>query len=226
MAAPDFKAFYRSAVGRVVRQIILQSIDNFARHVRDSDLALGLGYSAPYTPSGWLNLCGHLNATEQSGCIADTAQLPLPHDSVMRAVVIHDLEFAGDVRQHLQELYRVLAPQAEAVVIVPNRLSRWTQAAWSPLAHGMPFSRGQILHYLQQPGFEILHAREALFLPPLRQQLVLRFASALDRIFGTFSPFWGGVHVIHVRKTIPAPVGKMLAEKKPFWRVLFSEPAS
>ena len=87
---------------------------------------------------------GHLNATEQSGCIADTAQLPLPHDPVMRAVVIHDLEFAGDVRQHLQELYRVLAPQAEAVVIVPNRLSRWTQAARFPLAHGMPFSRGQI----------------------------------------------------------------------------------
>ena len=49
MAAPDFKAFYRSAVGRVVRQIILQSIDNFARHVRDSDLALGLSYSARLT---------------------------------------------------------------------------------------------------------------------------------------------------------------------------------
>ena len=80
-------------------------------------------------------------------------------------------------------------------------------------------------HYLQQPGFEILHAREALFLPPLRQQLVLR-SQALWIAFLVHFPLLGRGACYPCAEDHPCAGGQDVSREKPFWRVLFSEPAS
>ena len=111
----------------------------------------------------------------------------------MRRSSRHALETADSPRKLLRELWRVLAPAGQAVLVVPNRASLWAITA-TPFGEGRAYGRGGLTRALDAAMFEVLDWQMALAAPPLRgfgwsEALLAHAASRL-----------GGVHIVRVGK--------------------------
>jgi SAM-dependent methyltransferase len=136
---------------------------------------------------------------------ADEAALPFTEALFDQALLAHSLEFAEAPRKLLRELWRVLAPAGELVLIVPNRLGVWTHFETTPFGQGRPWGKGELSRLLQESMFEPVSCRTALVAPPVRG---LRW---LDRPLTRVARRFGGIHFVLARKTdglAPVMVGK------------------
>lgn len=126
--------------------------------------------------------------------VADPAKLPFVEAMFDTVLVAHALETADSPRKLLRELWRVLAPAGEAVLVVPNRASAWSLTEATPFGEGRAYGAGGLTRALDAAMFEVVDRRMALFAPPWRgagwsETLLAHVASRL-----------GGVHVVRVRK--------------------------
>ena len=75
---------------------------------------------------------------------AEEDALPFPDAIFDRILVVHGLEQAEALRPLLRQLWRVLAPEQKALLLVaPNRTSLWAQVERSPFGHGRLLLRGK-----------------------------------------------------------------------------------
>jgi SAM-dependent methyltransferase len=138
--------------------------------------------------------------------VADATALPFGDAMFDQAILCHALEFAEPPRTVLRELWRVLAPAGEMVLIVPNRAGLWTHFEATPFGNGRPFGRRQLERLLRDSLFEPVAWRTALVAPPVRG---LRW---LDRPLTRIAARLGGIHLVLARKTdgaAPTMVGKV-----------------
>lgn len=126
---------------------------------------------------------------------ADEAALPFTEALFDQALLAHSLEFAEAPRKLLRELWRVLAPAGELVLVVPNRLGLWTHFEATPFGQGHPWGKGALSRLLQDSMFEPVSCRTALVAPPVRG---LRW---LDRPLTRVARRFGGIHFVLARKT-------------------------
>ena len=151
---------------------------------------LGVGYAIPYLgvvhwPQSGLN----------DAALVEEADLPLPDASVDLALVVHGLELTDQLPDLLRELWRVLAPQGRALLVVPNRRGMWARFDSTPFGHGRPFSRGQLSDLLRDAAFSPTGWAYALFAPPIGRSFLIRSAPALERFGMWISPGFAGVVV-------------------------------
>lgn len=134
--------------------------------------------------------------TSRTGCacVAEGWALPFAESMFDQALLCHALEHAEPPRAMLRELWRVLAPGGEAVLIVPNRAGLWTHFEGTPFGHGRPFGRRQLARLLEESLFEPLSWKTALVTPPLKG------LAWLDRPLTRLAPALGGVHFVLARK--------------------------
>lgn len=136
---------------------------------------------------------------------ADGFNLPFTEAVFDQALLAHAIEFAEPPRKLLRELWRVLAPAGELVLIVPNRLGVWTHFEATPFGQGRPWGKGELSRLLQESMFEPVSCRTALVAPPVKG---LRWLDGpLTRVARRF----GGIHFVLARKTdglAPTLVGK------------------
>jgi len=92
---------------------------------------------------------------------ADAARLPFAAGLFDQALVVHALEHAEEPRAVLRELWRVLAPAGELIVLVPNRLGRWLDPG-SPFARGRAYGHDDLDTLLREAMFEPRSQRAAL----------------------------------------------------------------
>ena len=147
-------------------------------------------------------------ARTRCACIADPWALPFTEALFDQALVCHALEFAEPPRALLRELWRVLAPGGEAVLIVPNRAGLWTHFEATPFGNGRPFGRGQLDRLLRDCLFEPVSWHTALAAPPLKG------IGWLDKPLMRIAPGLGGIHFVLARKVdglAPAAVGAATA---------------
>lgn len=146
-------------------------------------------------------------------CIAEPWALPFAEAMFDQALLCHALEFSEPPRALLRELWRVLAPAGEVVLIVPNRAGLWTHFEATPFGNGQPFGRGRLTRLLQDAMFEPVAWRTALVAPPLKG------FGWLDRPLTRWVPGLGGIHFVLARKVDGlAPVtlsGKPVASAVP-----------
>ncbi len=133
---------------------------------------------------------------ERTGCacVAEPWALPFTEAMFDQALLAHALEFAEPPRALLRELWRVLAPGGEAVLIVPNRAGLWTHFEATPFGNGEPFGRRRLTRLLQDTMFEPVAWRTALVAPPVRG------LGWLDRPLTRWVPGLGGIHFVLARK--------------------------
>ena len=86
--------------------------------------------------------------------------LPLPPNLYDQALLIHALDTA-DPAAILAEVWRILAPAGELVVIVPNRLGRLFAPA-SPFATGQAYTEAELTALLKAARFEVRSQHTAL----------------------------------------------------------------
>src|SRR5690606_6542632 len=98
---------------------------------------------------------------------ARETELPFTEALFDQALLLHALEFAN-ARKLLRELWRVLAPAGQLILIVPNRAGVWTHFESTPFGHGHPYGRRGLDTLLREAMFEPETWRTALAAPPLR----------------------------------------------------------
>ena len=215
----ELRDFYIRPLGQIVRRLLLHRLRARWRHL-DGQTVIGLGFASPYLGAfrGEARRVGALMPVEQGALVwpQDAArltvmvegdQLPLPDSSVDRLLAVHCLEMAERVAPQLREMWRVLAPEGRLVMIVPNRASMWARFDSTPFGHGRPYSRRQLERLLADAMFTPTDWANALFVPPFEHNMVVRSATAFERLGSRVSPGFGGVIIVEARKELIAPIG-------------------
>ena len=103
-------------------------------------------------------------------------------------------------------MWRVLAPEGQLLLIVPNRNGVWCRREATPFGHGQPYSRAQIERLLQDVFFTPTAWSTALHSLPLTHRLSVRWASALERFGARLWPRLAGVILVEARKEVAASI--------------------
>jgi len=213
----DLREFYVSPLGELVRRVLRAKTGRIWPLMR-GEKVLALGYGTPLMRP-WLGQDATLLAMMPDtqgvaywpregpnvACLADPCNLPLADESVSRVLLMHALETAHDPAELLSEVWRVLKPNGQALIIVPNRRGLWTYSEATPFGTGQPYSTQQLRTLLKSQGFLAERSWHALFAPPMTFRLSLMVASVLERVASFLCPAFGGVLIMEASKQVFAP---------------------
>jgi SAM-dependent methyltransferase len=222
----ELKEFYATALGQAVRRLLGHRIRARWRGLTGQTL-IGLGYASPYLGAfrGEARRIGALMPESQGAVVwprdgpamsalVEEDRLPLANGSVDRLLVVHCLEVAERARPLLREIWRVLSPEGRLMLIVPNRRGVWARLDNTPFGQGRPYSRRQLEELLAEAMFTPIDWGAALFLPPLNRRMLLRSATAWERVGTAVSPAFAGVIIAEARKELIAPIGKPIKARR------------
>jgi SAM-dependent methyltransferase len=206
--------FYDSPLGRISRALVREAVIDLAGSVRGRRV-LGLGYATPYLAFSLepAERVMALMPARQGACVwpregpsrtvlCDPVEMPLTDAAVDLIIAVHAFEHIGDAAELMRELWRVAAPNARLVVVVPRRRGLWAQRDNTPFGTGNPFSKSQLEQLLRDHSFTPEIWRDALFLPPSQQKLVLRWARGFARAGRLLGPALAGVTCVRARKEL------------------------
>lgn len=218
--AGELREFYATPLGQAVRRLLTHRVRARWRGLSGATL-IGLGYPTPYLGAfrGEARRIGALMPEAQGAIVwprdapsmsvlVEEAQLPLADGSVDRLLAVHCLEVAERVRALLREMWRVLAPEGRLMLVVPNRRGLWARLDNTPFGQGRPYSRRQLEALLTEALFTPYDWGGALYVPPMGRQMLLRSATAWERVGAAASPAFSGVIIVEARKELMAPIGK------------------
>ena len=212
----DSRDFYASALGAVTQRMIQRRIRTLWPDVSGMEV-LGLGFATPYlgvfhgeashTLAAMPAAQGVLHwPTDGDGLttLVDETDLPFADMSINRALLVHALESADNVRPMMRELWRVLASGGRMIIVVPNRRGLWARFESTPFGHGLPYSSRQLSTVLYENLFTPYQSEKSLFIPPTRSRMVLSLAPAMEEIGRRWFPAFAGVNIIEATKQIYA----------------------
>jgi SAM-dependent methyltransferase len=214
MDVVGFRDFYASPLGRVTAQLLQRQLATLTP-IRADQTMMGLGFASPYLLSSSNHVALSFmmarqgvihwpHDAENSSALVDEADLPLLESVVDLALVVHGLEHAETPLDMLQEVWRVLAPQGRLILVVPNRKGLWAASESTPFGYGQPFSARQITGLLKDSKFTVTQWRSALYLPPLRNETVLKAAVAFDTVGQRMISRFAGVTIVEAMKQVYA----------------------
>lgn len=208
--------FYESALGAAASPIIGAKLCGLTER-RPQGITVGFGFTLPYleqleayddSPSarylafmpakqGVCHWPAHRNSRTT---LVEEYQLPLPDSSIDRFVMVHALEHTNRPIHLLREVWRVLAPGGQVVVVVPNRMRGWSAYEATPFGHGRPYSKGQLYsllneHMLPPDGWDT-----ALMMPPFVRPLAAKVLKYGERPIGWLGRNLGGALIVAARK--------------------------
>jgi SAM-dependent methyltransferase len=214
----DLREFYDGHLGIVARRLINRSIRSRWPDARGQRI-LGLGYPTPYLGlfrDGCERCIAFMPAAQgvlkwptaraTLSTLVEERALPLPDAAVDRILLVHSLEMSDDPEGLLREVWRVLAPSGRVLAIIPNRRGVWARTDNTPFGHGRPYSRSQIAQLFKHTWFTPVGWSEALFIPPLAQNWLLRSAPVWERMGAVMSLPFAGVHLVEATKQVVRPL--------------------
>jgi SAM-dependent methyltransferase len=212
----DLRDFYASGLGRVARRMIARRIRQLWPDLHGLNV-LGLGYVTPFlgvfraeaervvaimpAAQGVIHW-----PSDEPGLTAlgDHTDLPLPDNSIDRALIVHALECAERTGPMMREVWRVLGDGGRLLVVVPNRRGLWARFERTPFGHGRPYSPGQLSRSLRDAMFTPYQSRTALYVPPVGSRMVLSSAAAWEEIGQRWFTTFAGVVMFEATKQIYA----------------------
>ena len=214
---PDVKRlidFYKSPLGKISRALVREEIVRFTGQM-DQRRVLGLGFATPYlrfTLDKAERVLAFMPARQGSSAwpregpshtvLCDPLEMPLTAAAVDLIFAVHAFEHIGDAEELMRELWRVAAPNARLIVVVPRRRGFWAATDNTPFGDGNPFSRSQVERLLRDHSFVPEVWREALYLPPTSRPLLIKWARFFERFLRLFGPAFAGVIVVSAKKEL------------------------
>ncbi|MEL7109428.1 MAG: class I SAM-dependent methyltransferase [Pseudomonadota bacterium] len=233
--AATLEAFYKSRLGQASRRLMSERMTALWGSCEGLRV-LGVGYPGPLLPL-WQDdaaSCigvvpeeiGEARLASERGqtlCLAPEQRLPFPEGLFDRVVLLHALEEADSPRQLLREAWRVLAPEGRIVVAVTNRRSMWSLVDSQPFGHGRPWTRRQMVRFLDDNLFQVTASTTAVHMPPLDWRIITGAANSWERVGELALPAMGGVVLVEAVKRLyskpsgsaAAPVTKALKASRP-----------
>lgn len=212
MDVVDLQNFYASPLGKATHRVIDAKLNSHLAGL-NGGRCIGVGFATPYllpdentfalmpARSGVV----HWPATGLvHSALIDEYDLPLPDNSVELALVIHALEFIDEPSEMLQELWRVLTPQGQLIVVVPNRVGLWSLSDASPFGQGQPFSRMQLQRHLKEAQFSINKLEGTLFMPPWGKGAALNLSKGLEKFGAAALGHFSGALIAQATKQVYA----------------------
>ena len=139
--------------------------------------------------------------------LVDSHALPLPDVHIDRLLLAHALEFDTEPGRLLDECWRVLDSAGRLLVVVPNRRGLWARLEHIPFGHGRPYSSRQLCQLLETHGFVPKCTYRTVYLPPLHNRAMMRFAATIERLGQRWWPAFGGLLLVEAEKKLYAAVG-------------------
>ena len=206
--------FYKSPLGKIARALVREQIVRLAGNVVGRRV-LGLGFATPYLRFSmdkaervlaFMPSRQGASAWPREGpshtVLCDPLEMPLTDAAVDLIVAVHAFEHVADAEELMRELWRISAPNARLIVVVPRRRGMWAAADNTPFGDGHPFSRPQLEKLLRDHSFVPEHWRVALYLPPSQRRFLLRLARFMEGFGRLFGPLFGGVFIVSARKEL------------------------
>lgn len=205
-------AFYKSPLGRISRALVREQVMDLVGPTRGQRV-LGLGFATPYlrfTLATAERVIAAMPARQGASSwpregpsrtvLCDPLELPLTDSAVDLIVAVHAFEHIADAEELMRELWRVAAPGARLICVVPRRRGIWAQRDTTPFGAGHPFSGRQLDALLRDHSFVPEVWRDALFVPPTHSRLILKSTRFFERAGRLFGPAFSGVMVVRARK--------------------------
>lgn len=219
----DLRSFYAQPLGTVTRRLLGRAIRSHWPDTHGLSI-VGLGYATPYLglfrsegerifafmPGAQGVVKWPSASPTLSTLVAETA-MPLRDAMIDRVLAVHALEMTPHAAEMLREVWRVLSPGGKLMLVVPNRAGPWARMDSTPFGQGQPFSRTQLVSLLREALFTPVGWHEALWMPPFQRKWLMRAAPVWERVGGTLSlPFYG-VHIVEATKQVwrPVPIKKI-----------------
>lgn len=202
--------FYQSAIGSSVAHIVNARLSKVWSNTPIGPL-VSLGYGLPYIQSEEkpvaLMPAGqgvvHWPTMEHSRvALVDEYHLPIADSSVGRMLIVHALEHSDRPAHFFREVWRVLAPGGQVVVISPNRRRAWSASDKTPFGQGRPYSRRQLSDLMGEQMLPPEQWDTALMLPPLHLPGSARLLRASERSIHSLGKNLGGVLIVSARKQV------------------------
>ncbi len=219
-------AFYKSPLGQIARALLREEVIRMAGNVKGLRL-LGLGFATPYLRFSLAEaerVLAFMPARQGASSwpregpshtvLCDPLEMPLTDAAVDLIIAVHAFEHIADAEELMREIWRVSAPNARLIVVVPRRRGMWSAADSTPFGDGHPFSRRQLEKLLRDHSFVPEQWRDALYLPPSQQALLLKSTRFFERAGRLFGPTLAGALVVLARKELfPAVPRRKKAER-------------
>jgi SAM-dependent methyltransferase len=206
--------FYKSPLGKISRALVREEIIRLSGSL-DQRRVLGLGFATPYLRFALARaerVLAFMPARQGSSAwpregpshtvLCDPLEMPLTDSAVDLIIAVHAFEHIGDAEELMREVWRIAAPNARLIIVVPRRRGLWAAADNTPFGDGYPFSRSQLELLLRNHSFVPEAWREALYLPPVKHRLMLKFARFFERFGRLFGPMFAGVIIVSARKEL------------------------
>jgi SAM-dependent methyltransferase len=219
-------AYYKSPLGRVSRALLREQVMALAGEVRGRRI-LGLGFATPYlrfTLGSAERVLALMPGRQGASAwpregpshtvLCDPLEMPLTDAAVDLVIGVHALEHIADAEELMRELWRVVAPGGELILLVPRRRGIWAQLDNTPFGQGRPYSAGQLEKLLRDHSFTPIAWRDALYVPPFQSSLVLKSTRVFERVGRLVGPAMSGVICVRAKKEpFPAVPRRKRAER-------------
>ena len=213
----DLRGFYASPLGAVTRRFVGRAIDRFWGKLTGLRV-LGLGYAPPYLSAikdesertlafmpANQGVVNWPRSGASASALVDPLMMPLPDASIDRVLVVHALETVESPSELLHEIWRILTPGGRIILVAPNRRGLWARMDTTPFGYGQPYSRSQLKSLMRQTWFSPEGWAETLYVPPLRNRLLLQSAQAWEQVGAGFSLPFAGLHIVEATKQLYRP---------------------
>ncbi|MFP7672092.1 methyltransferase domain-containing protein [Marivita sp. S0852] len=212
--------YYRSAIGRVAQRVVRDQVTAFWPNAKNQTLG-GFGFAVPLLRpylSDARRVIGLMPGQQgvmpwpaekpNVSVLCEETLWPVENERFDKLVLMHGLETSERQSALLDECWRVLAPGAKALFIVPNRSGLWARSDETPFGYGRPYSMGQLEAQLKAHHFEPLRHAAVLYQPPSTRRFWMKTGPMWEKIGRSVSALVaGGIFMVEVSKISPKPSG-------------------
>ena len=219
------QSYYQAPLGRYCAHFLKKKIFRLWPAIKGEDV-LGVGFPLPYLryylgqahrvvvamPASqgampWGDFGGGVSQKKNLVALTLNDALPFPDQSFHKILLMHHLEFCENPCTVLRECWRILKPEGELLICVPQKYRLWDLFGDTPFSQGASFSETTLKKYLYAGLFSIDSEDGALFFPPfLTQHLpVKRFLPFIEKKMPPLLSPLGGVLLIKARKQLTLP---------------------
>ncbi|MEE2878954.1 MAG: methyltransferase domain-containing protein [Pseudomonadota bacterium] len=220
LPATDLDRFYESRLGEAAAFLMMKRMGDLWGDCKDLNV-LGMGYAHPllngYAGTARACVCATPHTGQKSTwtipgrgiatCIAEEDRLPFGDGTFERIILLHAIEEADSPRAVLREAWRLLAPEGRMLVAVANRTGLWSLFENTPFGHGRPWTRRQLITYLNDHLFQVTASTTAVHVLPIGWKFFAASAEGWEKAGALLTPGFGGVVMVEATKRLYARPG-------------------